>query len=63
MQNSLNLSVSEIISTYVYKQGIAASMPQYSYATAIGLFVSVVNVIMLLIVNAASNRLSGNSLF
>ena len=56
MQNSLNLSVSEIISTYVYKQGIAASMPQYSYATAIGLFVSVVNVIMLLIVNAASNR-------
>ena len=38
-------------------------MPQYSYATAIGLFVSVVNVIMLLIVNAASNRLSGNSLF
>ena len=63
LQNNLNLSVSEIISTYVYKQGIAASMPQYSYATAIGLFVSVVNVIMLIIVNSLSNKLSGSSLF
>lgn len=63
MQNNLNLSVSEIISTYVYKQGIAAAMPQYSYATAIGLFVSLVNVVMLIIVNTASNKLSGSSLF
>lgn len=63
LQNNLNLSVSEIISTYVYKQGIAASMPQYSYATAIGLFVSVVNVVMLIIVNSLSNKLSGSSLF
>lgn len=63
MQNSLNASVSEIISTYVYKQGIAAAMPQYSYATAIGLFVSVVNVILLVTVNATSSKLSGSSLF
>ena len=63
LQNNLNLSVSEIISTYVYKQGIAATMPQYSYATAIGLFVSVVNVVMLIIVNSLSNKLSGSSLF
>lgn len=63
MQNSLNTAVSEIISTYVYKQGIASAIPQYSYATAIGLFVSVVNVIMLLIVNTTSSKLSGSSLF
>ena len=63
MQNSLNLAVSEIISTYVYKQGIASQIPQYSYATAIGLFVSAVNVIMLLIVNTTTNKLSGSSLF
>lgn len=63
MQNNLNSPVSEIISTYVYKQGIAASMPQYSYATAIGLFVSVVNVVLLLAVNRLSAKLSGNSLW
>ena len=63
LQNSLNLDVSEVISTYVYKQGIASSTPQYSYATAIGLFVSLVNVFMLLIVNKVSDRLSGSSLF
>lgn len=63
MQNSLNNAVSEVISTYVYKQGIAAAMPQYSYATAIGLFVSLVNVVMLLIVNTTTSKLSGSSLF
>lgn len=63
MQNSLNLSASEVISTYVYKQGIASSMPQYSYSTAIGLFVSVINVVLLIIVNKLTSKLSGNSLF
>ena len=63
LQNSLNLDVSEVISTYVYKPGIASSTPQYSYDTAIGLFVSLVNVFMLLIVNKVSDRLSGSSLF
>lgn len=63
MQNSLNLGTSEIISTYVYKQGIASSIPQYSYSTAVGLFVSVVNVIMLLIVNKITDKMSGSSLF
>lgn len=63
MQNSLNISASEIISTYVYKQGIASSMPQYSYSTAIGLFVSIINVIILIVVNKMTDKLSGNSLF
>ncbi|MGI5894055.1 MAG: ABC transporter permease [Candidatus Merdivicinus sp.] len=63
MQNNLNSSVSEVISTYVYKQGIAATTPQYSYATAIGLFVSLINVILLITVNKITGKLSGSSLW
>ena len=63
MQNSLNLGHSEVISTYVYKQGIAADIPQYSYSAAVGLFVSVINVILLLVTNQISKKASGNSMF
>lgn len=63
LQNNLNGATSEVISTYVYKQGIMASTPQYSYATAVGLFVSVINVIMLIVVNRVTGRLSGSSLW
>ncbi|GHU73583.1 hypothetical protein AGMMS49992_12650 [Clostridia bacterium] len=63
MQNNLNNAVSEIISTYVYKQGLASSIPQYSYATAIGLFISIINVILLLLVNRITRKLSGSSLW
>lgn len=63
LQNNLNSSVSEVISTYVYKQGIVAATPQYSYATAVGLFVSVLNVIMLITVNGITRKLSGSSLW
>lgn len=61
MQNSLNLSASEIISTYVYKVGLVQG--QYSYTAAIGLFNSVVNVCLLIIVNQIAKRLSDTSLF
>ncbi|HML45152.1 MAG TPA: ABC transporter permease subunit [Clostridia bacterium] len=60
MQNDLNLGVSEIISTYVYKVGLLNA--QFSYSTAIGLFNNAVNMGILLSVNALSNRLSGTSL-
>ncbi|MGI6634686.1 MAG: ABC transporter permease [Christensenellales bacterium] len=63
MQNNLNIRVSEIISTYVYKQGLATSIPQYSYAAAIGLFVSVINVALLVTVNAIAKRTSEASLW
>jgi len=63
MQNSLNAGASEVISTYVYKQGIASALPQYSYSAAIGLFISLINVVILLIVNKVTDKLSGNSLF
>lgn len=61
LQNSLNSSVSEIISTYVYKVGLLQS--DMSYSSAIGLFNTIVNLILLLIVNKISDKLSGNSLF
>jgi ABC-type polysaccharide transport system permease subunit len=38
MQNSLNLGRSEVISTYVYKAGLAVGGGDFSYATAVGLF-------------------------
>ena len=63
MQNSLNAGVSEVISTYVYKQGIASALPQYSYSAAIGLFISLINVVILLIVNKVTDKLSGTSMF
>ena len=57
MQNTTNLSTSEIISTYVYKTGMSAGTSQFSYASAIGLFNSVVNCTMLVVFNAIANRL------
>ncbi len=63
LQNNLNSTVSEVISTFVYKQGIASTLPQYSYATAIGLFVSIINVVLLVTVNKITGKISGNSLW
>ena len=62
LQNDLNLSRSEIISTYMYKMGLTGT-PQYSYSAAIGLFNNVVNFAMLLIVNFIAKRLGDTSLF
>lgn len=61
MQNYLNIDASEVISTYVYKIGIGQM--QFSYSTAIDLFNSVINLVMLLTVNAISKRYSESSLF
>jgi putative aldouronate transport system permease protein len=63
MQNNLNLKVSEVISTYVYKQGIASTMPQYSMGAAIDLFVSLLNIVMLLLVNRVTKALTESSLW
>lgn len=57
------MSASETIQTYVYKQGLASQVNNYSYASAIGMFVSVVNLVMLVVVNRISKALSGSSLW
>lgn len=61
LQNDINLGVSEIISTYVYKIGMEGG--QFSYSTAIGLFNNVVNLILLLLVNSIARHTSENSLW
>lgn len=63
LQNNLNNSVSEVISTYVYDIGISSGRPQYSYAAAIDLFTSIVNMTLLFTVNKITGKLSGSSLF
>ena len=61
MKNSLNSDTAEIISTYVYERGLLSG--DYSYAAAVGLFVNVVNLIMLLLVNKISKKITETGLF
>lgn len=61
MQNNLNTPVSEVLSTYTYKIGITKT--QYSYSSAINLFNTMVNLVLLITVNFFSKRFSQNSLW
>lgn len=63
LQNDLNRGASEIISTYTYKIAMQSMVPQYSYASAIGMFTSVVNMVLLFIVNKIAKLVSGSSLW
>jgi putative aldouronate transport system permease protein len=63
MQNSLNLGRSEVISTYVYKVGLAVGGGDFSYATAIGLFNSVINLALIIMVNKICKRVGGSTLW
>lgn len=63
MQNNVNMETSEVISTYVYKVGLGNTVTDFSYATAIGLFNSIINLAMIIVVNTITKRLNGNSLF
>ncbi|WP_087946596.1 ABC transporter permease [Neobacillus bataviensis] len=56
MQTSMNLPSSEILPTYVYKVGLQAG--DYAYSTAVGLFNSVINVILLVVVNKIVKKLN-----
>lgn len=61
MQNPLNYSVSEIISTYVYKTGLLNA--RYSFSTAVSLLNSLVNLVLLFTVNTISRKVSETSLW
>ena len=64
MQNSLNLSASQLISTYVYEVSLSsAGNGDFAYGTAIGLFNNVVEFILVLVVNKISKRVSETSLW
>ena len=61
LQNPLNLATSEVIATYVYKIGLLNA--NFSFATAVGLFNSVINMILLVLVNSFAKRFSEASLW
>lgn len=61
LQTDLNLPTSEIIETYVYKRGLQAA--DWSFGTAVGLFQTVVGLIMLTITNTIVKKLKGESLY
>nr|WP_255570282.1 ABC transporter permease subunit [Cohnella sp. CFH 77786] len=61
MQTDMNVDTSEVIPTYVYKIGIQRA--QYSFSAAIGLFNAVINLVLLVFVNRAVKKMSGNGLF
>ena len=61
MQNAMNLGTSEIIATFVYKVGLRQM--QYSYSTAVGLFQSVVSLVLLTVVNWIARRVGETSLW
>nr|WP_059051037.1 ABC transporter permease subunit [Paenibacillus senegalimassiliensis] len=61
LQNPLNMESSDVISTFVYRSGLLDA--QYSFSTAVGLFNSVVNALLLVMVNQIVRRTSENSLW
>lgn len=60
-QNAINLTRSEVLATYVYKQGVVQQ--RYSYSTAIGLFQSAVAIVLLASSNFISKKATGRGLF
>ena len=61
LQNSMNIDTSQVLSTYTYQVGVKEG--QYSFSTTVSLFNSVVNFIMLVLVNGISRKVSENSLW
>lgn len=61
MQNQLNMSASDVISTFVYRSGILEA--QYSFSAAVGLFNSIINFIMLIMVNQIAKKVNETSLW
>jgi len=61
LQNDLNLSVSQVIDTYVLRRGIFTG--DYSFSAAVGMFNNVVNLILVVVFNFISRKFSDTSLF
>lgn len=61
MQNPLNMESSDVIATSVYRRGIIDA--QYSFSSAVGLFNSVVNFVLLITVNAIARKMNETSLW
>ena len=57
-QNQINLDASEVLDTFIYKNGIIQQ--QYSYTTAVGVFKSVIAIILLVVGNKICKKVTGN---
>lgn len=62
LQNAANMETSEVISTYVYKAGLTG-MPRYSFASMVGLFNNIINIIILAITNFFAKKATGTGLW
>lgn len=63
MQNNLNIRASEVIDIYVYKIGLASPIANYSYPTAIGLFQSLIGMVLIMGTNVIAKKVGGESLW
>ena len=61
LQNQMNMSTSDVISTYVYRCAFEGG--EYSFSAAVGLFNSVINFIVIIVFNKISKRVSEVSLW
>lgn len=61
LQTDLNKATSDVIAVYVYQQGIENA--KYSYSTAVGLFNTMINIILLIVVNKIASRISDDTSF
>lgn len=62
LYNSAVYEVSDVISTYIYRQTFASAMPNYGYSTAVGLFKSIVGCFLVLVCNYASKKTRGRGI-
>lgn len=60
LQNAINIEKSEVLATYIYKQGIVQR--RYSYTQAMSLFESVISLVLLVTCNAITKKLTGNGI-
>ncbi len=61
LQTNLNKATSDVIAVYVYQQGIENA--KYSYSTAVGLFNTIINIILLILVNKMAGKISEDTSF
>jgi len=63
LYNTAVYETADVIQTYVYRQGIGTSPPNYSFATAVGLFNSVINFAIVFVANRISRRVSDTAIW
>ena len=61
MQNAVNMGTSNVIATFIYTNGIQKG--QFSYTAAVGIFNSLINVVILVAANTITRRLGSSSLW